>query len=62
MSDTSPMRRTAETASLRVLLADGIRYFTVILGASLFSVLVRLGAYWVRKASDITYKVMGRSR
>ena len=56
--DTPPSRRTADTALFRILLADGIRYFTVTFGASLFSVLVRLGAYWVRKTSHITYIVM----
>jgi hypothetical protein len=61
MSDTPLTCRTTDTAFLRVLLADGIRYFTFTLGASLFSVLVRRGIYWVRKTSDITYTVMGLS-
>ena len=57
-SDTPPNCRTADTAFLRVLLADGIWYFTVTLGASLFSILVRRDVYWVGKTSDITCTVM----
>lgn len=39
------MHRTTDTAFLHVLLTDGITYYTITLGAFLFSLLVRREVY-----------------
>ena len=59
MTDAPPMHRTTDTAALHVLLADGIEYYAVTLGASMFSVLVRRRACWVVNAPETIYTVIG---
>ena len=58
-ADTPPMNRTTDTVALHVLLSDGIEYYAVTLGASMFSVLVRRGVCWVVNAPKTIYTVIG---